>query len=324
MNRKRIYILMSLMLLFVLSGCSLAKEDAGKEVLESDEIVQDCLIGVVVTEEHLDLFDMEAFLNDNVDKIVDGQVIEENDSVKYQDRIYATLDKHGSDEPYKWDIYFEGVDGYVLITPTLHHGEGEPFHMIEGDDCFGDVNTHYVTTDEGEEIYLEGTIYLQSGVQKTDAYYLNPVYQTEDGEIYLVGGNGLGSNVMGEAGNEMSSTLDGTHNSTVNGVSESYKSSVEIKFITVNLPIKIGFYHMNDQHEILYMQEFAPEEVPEEFEVVEGTAYVLMETEKEGVEGVRIEREVCEPDKEGQMTVKVFCPSEDGILIQKYVKIVFE
>ena len=91
MNRKRIYILMSLMLLFVLSGCSLAKEDAGKEVLESDEIVQDRLIGVVVTEEHLDLFNMEAFLNDNVDKIVDGQVIEGDGSAKYQDRIYNRI-----------------------------------------------------------------------------------------------------------------------------------------------------------------------------------------------------------------------------------------
>lgn len=324
MNRKRIYILMSLMLLFVLSGCSLAKEDAGKEVLESDEIVQDRLIGVVVTEEHLDLFNMEAFLNDNVDKIVDGQVIEGDGSAKYQDRIYATLDKHGSDEPYKWDIYFEGVDGHVLITPTLQHGEGESFFMTEGDDAFSDVNTHYVSTDEGEEIYLEGTIYLQSGGKHADAYYLNPVYQTEAGEIYLIGGNGLGSNTLGEEGNEMSHTIDGTCNSTVNGVTESYMISIKSKFITLNSPMKVKFYYMNEKHEILSIQEFAPEEVPEEFEAVEGTAYVLMETEKEGVEGVRIEREVCEPDKEGQMTVKVFCPSEDGILIQKYVKIVFE
>ena len=95
MNRKRIYILMSLMLLFVLSGCSLAKEDAGKEVLESDEIVQDRLIGVVVTDEHLDLFNMEA-------------------------RIYATLDKHGSDEPYKWDFHFNGIENIHMFAPLYY------------------------------------------------------------------------------------------------------------------------------------------------------------------------------------------------------------
>ena len=324
MNRKRIYILMSLMLLFVLSGCSLAKEDAGKEVLESDEIVQDRLIGVVVTDEHLDLFNMEAFLDDNLDKIADGQVLEENDSAKYQDRIYATLDKHGSDEPYKWDFHFDGIEGYIFMTPTMQDGDNGPFHMMAGEDFFSDVTTHLKVTDDGEEIELVGTLFLESGKNRNNAeYYLNPVYQTEEGEIYLTGGNGYSSNVMGEEGNEMSGSISGTHNSTINGVTESYTATVEIKFITVDPPKKIRFIHMNEKHEMIDVQEFAPEEVPEEFEAAEGTAYVLMETEKEGVEGVRREREVCEPDKEGQMTVKVFCPSEDGILIQKYVKIVF-
>jgi len=323
-NRKRIYIVMALMLMFVLSGCSLAKEAAGKEVLASDEIVQDRLIGVVVTDEHLDLFNVEAFFNDNLDKIADGEVLAENGSAKYQDRVYATLDKHGSDEPYKWEFRFDDIEGYFLMTPTMQDGDNGPFTMIEGGECFSDVNTHLKVTDDGEEIELVGTLFLESGKNRNNAeYYLNPVYQTEEGEIYLMGGNGYSSNVMGEDGNKMSGTLDATHNSTINGVVESYTASVKINFITMDPPKRIRFIHMNEKHEMIDVQEFAPEEVPEEFEAAEGTAYVLMETEKEGVEGVHIEREVCEPDKEGQMTVKVFCPSEDGILIQKYVKIVF-
>lgn len=326
MNKKRLFIVTTFWIMLVINGCSLAKEDAGKEVLNSEEIIQDRLIGVVVTDEHQDLFNIDAFLNDNLDKIADGEVLKGSSSAKYQNRIYATLDKHGSDEPYKWDIYFENVDGYVLISPTMQDGNGEPFHMTEGDDSFSDVNTHYVSTDEGQEIYLNGTLYLQSGEERNGAaYYLNPVYQTEEGDIYLVGGNGVSSNVAGEDGNEMSSTVDGTCNLTVDGVSESYKSSIEIKFITMDPPTKVRFYHMNEKHEILSTKEFIPSEVPEEFGVEEGTAYVIMETEKENSIGTKkVEREICEPDKEGQMTVKTFCPSDDGILMQKYTKIVFQ
>lgn len=326
MNKKRLSVVIALAFVFVLNGCSLAQKDVGKEVLNSEEITQDRLIGVVVTNEHLDLFDFDAFLNDNLNKIADGEVLDGSGSAKYQDRIYATVDKHGSDEPYEWEFSFEGVDGYILISPTMQRGNGEPFTMTEADDSFSDVRPHYITTDEGQEIELKGTLYLQSGkAQKNAAYYLNPVYQTEEGDIYLGTGNGLSSNVIAEDGNEMSGTQSATSNMTVDGVTQSYKSSIEVKFITVDPPTKVRFYHMNEKHEILDMQEYVPSEVPEEFKVEEGTEYVLMETEKVNSIGVNaIEREVCEPDKEGQMTVKTFCPSENGILTQKYTKITFE
>lgn len=303
MNKKKLYIVLVLMLTLVLNACSLANPEAGNEILDTDQIVQDRLIGVVVTDEHLNTFAMDDM---------------------QEHPIYATVDKHGSDEPYLWDLYFDGVDGYALLNATMKHGDGEEFTMTDGSDFFSDVNTHHIMKDEGEELELKGTIYLQSGVERNDAvYYLNPVYQTEDGEIYVVGGNGLSSNVSGEEGNEMSSSVEGTYNSTLNGVSTHYKGVVEIKFITIAAPTRILFYQMNENHEILDVKEFAPDEVPEELETMEGTEYVLMETEREALNEAKIQRKVCEPDREGQMTVKVYCPSGDGILQQKYVKIVF-
>ena len=86
-------LVLSMILLF--SGCSLAKEDAGKEVLDSEKISQDRLIGVVVTEEHLDLFDFESFLNDNINQIIKGKDVDGSMDKKYQQAIYATIDKHG-------------------------------------------------------------------------------------------------------------------------------------------------------------------------------------------------------------------------------------
>lgn len=49
------------------------------------------MIGVFVTTEPLDLFDIEGYFNDNAEKILSGGEISESISEKYQDRLYATL-----------------------------------------------------------------------------------------------------------------------------------------------------------------------------------------------------------------------------------------
>ena len=308
MNKKRLSIIAALAFVFILGGCSLAKKDAGKEVLDSESISEDRLIGVLVTKEHLDLFDFDAFVSGSDD---------------YHGRIYATVDKHGSDEADQWECDFDWVEGYMLFSPTMQHGEQDPFIMTAADDSFSDAKPNYIFSDGGEEIQLEGTLYLQAG-KAHETYYLNPVHQTEDGEIYVGTGNGLSSNVIGEDGNDMSSTLSATTNLTVDGVTKSYKCSVDVRFVTVDTPTKVRFYHMTETHEALKVEEFVPEEVPEEMQVEEGTCYVLIETEKVNSGGVSaIEREISEPDEEGQITVKTFIPSEDGILKAKYTKIVF-
>ena len=66
-----------LILIFVLSlsGCQLARTD-----LES---TGDRLVGVLVTEEYLDLFDMEAYLNDNLN-VFKGDMVLDGDISDYQ------------------------------------------------------------------------------------------------------------------------------------------------------------------------------------------------------------------------------------------------
>lgn len=63
-NKKRkslclsVLLLMQLLMLTLLSGCQLAREDEGEN--------GDRLVGVFVTTEYIDLFDMERYLNDNL------------------------------------------------------------------------------------------------------------------------------------------------------------------------------------------------------------------------------------------------------------------
>lgn len=317
-------LVLSMILLF--SGCSLAKDDAGKEVLDSEKISQDRLIGVVVTEEHLDLFDFESFLNDNINQIIKGKDVDGSMDKKYQQAIYATIDKHGSNKPHEWDFAFEGVTGYALFAPTMCDGQGNEFKMTTGGDSFSDVNTHYKVQDENaEEVHITATLYVQAGVgSNEDTFYLNPVHQTKEGDIYVGTGNGFGSNRIREDGNEMSSRLDETCNYTENGITKMFTGSVEVKFITKNAPSKITLYQMNEKHEVVREESFTPEEVPEEMKTEEGTVYILVETETQDQVGKKsVDREVFEAGEEGNVNVTTFYPQESGILIKHNMLVTF-
>ena len=62
---KRIFVLI-MVLALALSGCQLAKPEADTQK------EKDMLVGVFITEEHLDLFDMEAYLQDNLGALSGG------------------------------------------------------------------------------------------------------------------------------------------------------------------------------------------------------------------------------------------------------------
>lgn len=71
-----------------------------------------------------------------------------------------------------------------------------------GDEIF-DVNQHFSTTDEGEYIELSGSIYaLTDEGEESEIFFLNPVYETSTGEIYVTTGNGI-SGHAGEVPAEM-------------------------------------------------------------------------------------------------------------------------
>ena len=68
-----------------LCGCQLA-------LPEGEGTERDRLIGCFITTEHLDLFDFEAYFNDNAHKLVSGgEITLDGDTAAYRNRIYAEL-----------------------------------------------------------------------------------------------------------------------------------------------------------------------------------------------------------------------------------------
>ena len=88
----------------LLCGCSLARSD-----MDASAASRDRLIGVYITTEYIDLFDLEGYIGANASALSGGS-IGEADAAQYNGRLYAEL----VDERY----VFPGVDGFACELPA--------------------------------------------------------------------------------------------------------------------------------------------------------------------------------------------------------------
>lgn len=265
-NKRLVMCLLVFVMMWALNGCSLAKADAGDE----NETTQDRLIGVFVTTEYLDLFNMDAYLKDNVDELVDGS--------EYKGRIYATVDKHDSLEPQDWEIIFGDVEGVCFLDAIFQNEGEEPFSMLVGGDEMCDVTRHLNVTSEGESIELTGTMYvLATGIMEEIHFYLNPVYQTSTGNIYVTSGDSL--SLTGDTVGAITMWLEEEATVEENGKTENYKATVTVNFEKVSYePTLIQIHYMDENLEIIMTDEYTPGTLPEQLTALEGTDCVVVET----------------------------------------------
>ena len=94
----------------LLCGCSLARSD-----MDASAASRDRLIGVYITTEYIDLFDLEGYIGANASALSGGS-IGEADAAQYNGRLYAEL----VDERY----VFPGVDGFAFFMATTEHEYG--------------------------------------------------------------------------------------------------------------------------------------------------------------------------------------------------------
>lgn len=290
--KKLFVLLLTACLLF--TGCQLATEETSKDGVTSP----DRLVGVVVTTEHLDLFDVEAYLEDNLNDIMAGK---DADQSAYQGRIYAQeeVEKSTTEDgvPCTTTYYnFDHIGGIQLLyyeTQTL----------LEDGTVLSDFTNGYCTEGFGALSYggdlNEGTIYVPDDTAEV-CIFVNPVYQDAEGRLYLVAGTGLSTNHI--AGS-MSQNISEEYTETVNGEETTVKREFKITVEGVHVPEKVVIYQMSGENEILDRQEYVPGQLPEELTPVDGCAYILVEE----YAGEEITRELMEL---GDKTVAVSVRSE--------------
>ncbi len=307
---------------FGLIGLSLAQPGAA-EAIEKDR-----LVGVFVTTDYLDLFDFEGYLSDNIGRMTNkigkiptgGEISIDGDNAEYQGRLYATLmdrslkNEETGETVTTQEYVFEGVEGISYFCYTISDKNGT-YSSVSGGEGLSDGHTSISTTDSGEDISLEGTIYVAPTTSQT-AFYMNPVYQSADGRVYTMSGGGISFSGDSSEGENFSRTLDAATTVTENGETNTHSISVKISINVIYPPKRIFVLQFSSDGEILSQDEYLPGGLPAKITPKQGCSYIVLETYKTSPEQVEtVTRALFQADDN---TLESFYCREDGICAKQY------
>lgn len=320
MKRKMMIVVCYSLILCTLTGCQLARENAGTNTYE------DRLIGIFVTTEYLDLFDFEDYLSDNLSSFKGGEITVDGNTQKYQGRLYATLTtrtltSEETGETLETEEYvFENIEGIAYYSPTVpataEHGS---YTTSISDEAISDGHRSLNFGDDKNSTTLEGTIYTAPS-NKNHTYYFNPVYQSADGSVYATSGDGfMVNNESYSEGSVYSQTLDATTTVTENGKIKEDSISIKLSISVMFAPEKIVVLQMDTDSKLLSRTEHEPDTLPEAFTSEVDTAYLIVETYKRDDTGsLKISREIYGRDDESFAT---FITRADGVCIKQWTQI---
>lgn len=299
MIKKGLPLLLAVTLL--LTGCRLAKPEPSGEVADGDR-----LVGVYATREYVDLFDFDSFLRDQLGNITGGELTPE-DTAGYEGRVYGERIRESlpDSDGYHYRYEFPELEGFLLAQFRFEDENGA-YTATSAGDGICDVHSAVSNTENS----LTGTLYMEAGAGTVTLYY-NPVYQTPDGQVYLLSGTGLSLSSLGEA----SQTLSETYTVTEDGETWERSFRVELKLDQADPADTVTVHRMDRDNRILTSETFPAEELPETYEPGKGTAYLLIEQR-----GKTLDRQLHEP---GDGALTVFLPGEDGLCQVRQLQILW-
>lgn len=302
---KKICLILSINLLLMVSlyGCQLANVDA-EEVKTKDN-----LIGIYITREHLDLFDMETYFEDHADDFMSEKNIEVSN--KYNGKVYATANITTEEENVETIAFdFDGIKGIAFFAPTIYPTDSTDSYRLFTSDP--EITDRKFTA--GNETTLEGTLYMDAALDFV-SFYINPVYQTSEGQVYLMTGSGMSSSGAGG----LSSTMNETTSETIDGVTKNTAFNVVIHIEPRNATEKVIIKQMNDSDEVVVTTTITMGMVPEFVSKDPKTTYIILEDYGYNLEGViEIKREIIEKD---EVSIACFFMGDDGIAVGEYITI---
>ena len=294
MNR-RIFLAILLTALICLCGCRLAKDQA--------DTPEDILVGILVTDEYLDLFDFDGYFEDNANRILSGGEISAADSAKYEGRLWATpVDGDAS----AYD--FGGVNGQALMSLNLvDTATGDPYRSFFSDDAFTTNSCAIVDGDDEYSVELSATMYIATAAGKRVTAYLNPVYQTADGGIYATTGQGILFDA--DVGGAWGQTMEETSTITEGSNTRTRRMKVGLSLECISAPVGVRIVEMSAESDVLSNTEYPCAGFPEQLE--SDAAYIIVETIHEDGSVTRGLY-----DREDDL-ISTLAPREDGFCAQK-------
>lgn len=250
---KKLAIALILVLALMLPGCSLLRE-------EGEPADADRLVGVYITENYIDSFDFEAYVQDNASSLSGGSgEISREDAAKYTRRIYAEITDGKTSFP---------IEGIAFIA-ARYEKDGESCTGSDYGDKLADVHLSINVSDDMETTVLTGKLFADSGAGHMSAY-CNPVYQQADGRVYLVPGEGVSAN-MGSMTHSLSESCESAKKGE-----RGYGMDITLEVEGRRPSEKLAVLLYSAEGALLSRTEYAPEEMPEEI-AAEGAAWAVFE-----------------------------------------------
>ena len=250
---KKLAIALIFALALMLPGCSLLREDG--EPADADR-----LVGVYITENYIDSFDFEAYVQDNASSLSGGSgEISREDAAKYTRRIYAEITDGKTSFP---------IEGIAFIA-ARYEKDGESCTGSDYGDKLADVHLSINVSDDMETTVLTGKLFADSGAGHMSAY-CNPVYQQADGRVYLVPGEGMSAN-MGSMTHSLSESCESAKKGE-----RGYGMDITLEVEGRRPSEKLAVLLYSAEGALLSRTEYAPEEMPEEISA-EGAAWAVFE-----------------------------------------------
>lgn len=250
---KKLAIALIFVLALMLPGCSLLREDG--EPADADR-----LVGVYITENYIDSFDFEAYVQDNASSLSGGSgEISREDAAKYTRRIYAEITDGKTSFP---------IEGIAFIA-ARYEKDGESCTGSDYGDKLADVHLSINVSDDMETTVLTGKLFADSGAGHMSAY-CNPVYQQADGRVYLVPGEGVSAN-MGSMTHSLSESCESAKKGE-----RGYGMDITLEVEGRRPSEKLAVLLYSAEGALLSRTEYAPEEMPEEISA-EGAAWAVFE-----------------------------------------------
>lgn len=289
---KRIFAL--IMTICLLSGCSLAR---------TGKAGPDELVGFFVTvslEENgttVDIWDEEAAGMGMIsDYTLAGQ------------RLYAKR-TDGAQVSYE----FPAGCGLSCFIYDVFDEDGDAYRSQTVSAEIDVVNLAY-HAGEPSRYELEGTLYATADTRAV--IRMNPVYQTPNGDVYVLSDKPTGYQVHGGSGWSAFQTQE---YAVDKGYTTYQGSTVTLSVEYVTLPETYVIIEMSEANEPLRQSEYAPGELPETYTPGADAAYLLLEARA----GEGTVRSVYSPGDES-VEMDTFSPGEYGFCIKGYTRIEWE
>lgn len=265
-------ILWVLVLALALSGCQLAKPEA------QEEAEKDMLVGVFMTQEYLDLFDFDAYFQDHAGDLLTDGAVSADHLTRYGSRIWGERIR-GSDGHSSY--HFGDLEGHILASFRILP-ENDPWQAYWSSEVSGalcDVSLGHHSIDNGARLELSAAVWF-SDTHPDPGLYFNPIYQTPDGRVYVVSGQGM---FFGEGSATQTMTEEVTR--TEQGVKTGYSTRIHIAMDTVSPARRLVLLQMDEENRVLHRLETTPGEAPRTLTPEAGCAYLLLEEHTAG--GIR-------------------------------------